>query len=561
MSSSLVKIPTTNYIKLYWRGIQQGKYVVSKKVEKTVEYLVKLQDASPSKWRFNPRLANRPIWFIEHFCRQSKGRMGEPIKLDLWQKVIIQAIFGFVDSKGIRKHQEVLVKIGRKNGKSTLAAAISLYMLIGDKEGGPEIDCVSTKKDAAKIIFTEARNMVAQSPYLSKYVRKRKSDMYCAMNFGVFQPLSSDSNTLDGLNPSMVNNDEIHAWKDRNLYDVMKQAVTARRQPLIFNITTEGFVREGILDDLNDYAEDILNNVIRDDRFISFIYELDSEDEWVKEECWPKANPGLGTIKDPEQLRANVERAKSDKSFRPSVLTKDFNLKNIQAIAWLTWEELNNEETFDMEDVRDTYAIGGCDLSATIDLTCATLIIAKRGEPDKLYVLQHYFLPEERIKKLDETTSKEAPYRKWEKRGLMTICPGSMVNYSQVTEWFKQMRDEYDITMYKCGYDRALAGYWQEEMKAEFNESAMEKVAQGPFTWTQPMKELGARLADKELNYNNNPMLKWCLSNTSVKKTGTLDCIQPIKSRKNRRIDGMVSLLNAYTIFVKYKDEYLNLVG
>jgi phage terminase large subunit-like protein len=130
-----------------------------------------------------------------------------------------------------------------------------------------------------------------------------------------------------------------------------------------------------------------------------------------------------------------------------------------------------------------------------------------------------------------------------------------------VTEWFKQMRDEYDITMYKCGYDRALAGYWQEEMKAEFNESAMEKVAQGPFTWTQPMKELGARLADKELNYNNNPMLKWCLSNTSVKKTGTLDCIQPIKSRKNRRIDGMVSLLNAYTIFVKYKDEYLNLVG
>ena len=487
--------------------------------------------------------------------------MGEQIKLELFQKVIIQAIFGFVDAKGIRKHQEVLIKVGRKNGKSTLAAALSLYMMIGDKEGGPEIDCVSTKKDAAKIIFNEARNMVAQSPYLSKYIRKRKSDMYCDMNFGVFQPLSSDSNTLDGLNPSHVNNDEIHAWKDRNLYDVMKQAVTARRQPLIFNITTEGFIRDGILDDLSGYAEDILENIVKDDGFISFIYELDSPEEWTDETCWPKANPGLGTIKSLEKLRAVVERAKTDTAFRPTVLTKDFNLKNIQASAWLAWEELNNEDTFDMEEVRDTYAIGGCDLSATTDLTCATLIIVKRGEPEKLYVLQHYFLPEERIKKLDETTSKEAPYRKWEKRGLMTICEGSMVNYSQVTAWFKKMRDEYDITMFKCGYDRALAGYWQEEMMAEFNAATMEKVAQGPFTWTAPMKELGARLADKEINYNNNPMLKWCLSNVAVKTSGSLDSIQPIKSRKNRRIDGMVSLLNAYTIFVKYRDDYLNLVG
>ena len=486
--------------------------------------------------------------------------MGEPVKLDTWEKVIIQAIFGFVDSKGIRKHQEVLVKIGRKNGKSTLAAAISLYMLIGDKEGGPEIDCVSTKKDAAKIIFTEARNMVAQSPYLSKYIRKRKTDMYCDMNFGVFQPLSSDSNTLDGLNPSHVNNDEIHAWKDRNLYDVMKQAVTARRQPLIFNITTEGFIREGILDDLNDYAEDVLNGTAKDERFLSFIFELDSPDEWDKEECWPKANPGLGTIKSIDQLRANVERAKTDKNFRPTVLTKDFNIKNIQASAWLTWEELNNESTFDMEEVRDTYAIGGCDLSATTDLTCATLIIKKRG-CDDIFVLQHYFLPEERIKRLDETTSKEAPYRKWAERGLMTICEGSMVNYSQVTGWFKQMRDEYQITMWKCGYDRALAGYWVEEMSGEFNASTMEKVAQGPFTWTAPMKELGAKLADKEINYNNNPMLKWCLTNTAVKTTGTLDVIQPIKLRQNRRIDGMVSLLNAYTIFVKYKEDFTNLVG
>lgn len=560
MSSSIVNISDHNYIAEYWEKIQSGEEVVGKKVYKTVQYLIGLQNAPQTKWRFDAKLGNRPTWFIEHFCRQSKGKIGAHIELDLFEKVIIQATFGYVDINNLRKHQEVLVKLARKNGKSTLAAGISLYMMIGDHEGGPEIDCVSTKKDAAKIIFTEAKNMVTQSPELSRYIRKRKTDMYCDMNFGVFQPLSSDSNTLDGLNPSHVNNDEIHAWKDRNLYDVMKQAVSARRQPLIFNITTEGFVRDGILDDLSLYADNVLNGIAMDESFLSFCYELDSPEEWLNEKCWRKANPGLGTIKSYEKLRQNVERAKTDVKFRATVLTKDFNVKNVSVAAWLSWEELNNESTFDMEYVRDTYAIGGCDLSATTDLTCATLICMRRGDP-MLYVLQHYFLPEERIKKLDQTTSKEAPYKTWEERGLMSFCAGSRVRYSDVTDWFKKMRDEYEITMFKCGYDRALAGYWQDEMKLEFGEQTMEQVAQGPFTWTVPMKELGARLIDKELNYNNNPILKWCISNTAVKKSGSLDSIQPVKYQANRRIDGLVSLLNAYTIFVKYQEDFTNLVG
>jgi len=193
-------------------------------------------------------------------------------------------------------------------------------------------------------------------------------------------------------------------------------------------------------------------------------------------------------------------------------------------------------------------------------LTCATLLIRKPNDP-VLYVLQQYFLPESRVNLLETTSSKEAPYRIWNERGLLTICEGTMVNYSDVTAWFAKMRDQYQIDLWKLGYDRALAGYWAEEMAGEFGQSVMEKVAQGPFTWTAPMKELGAMLADKKINYNANPILKWCLSNTAVKTSGTVESIQPVKIQANRRIDGMVSLLNAYVIYTKYRDDYINTVG
>jgi phage terminase large subunit-like protein len=336
--------------------------------------------------------------------------------------------------------------------------------------------------------------------------------------------------------------------------------MTARLQPILLEITTSGMNRETVYDSQYEYAEKVLNGDIEDEHFLALIYELDSTEEWTDESKWMKANPGLGTIKKIDTLRANVEKAKNDASFKPTVLTKDFNLKNVDAATWLTWQQLNCEDTFDIEDIRNTYAIGGCDLSATTDLTCATLLI-RRKEDDKLYVLQHYFLPQSRIDELEATSSKEAPYKIWQERGLMTFCEGNMVQYSDVTAWFMKMRDEYQIDLWRCGYDRALAGYWVQEMESEFGQSVMEKVAQGPFTWTAPMKELGAKLSDKMINYNNNPILKWCLSNTGVKSTGTVESIQPTKIQKNRRIDGMVSLLNAYVIYVKYKEDYINLVG
>lgn len=549
-----------NYILEYNRKIQSGKIHACSKIKQIYSQLSADCKAKGGIYHFDIDRAMRPIVFVESFCKQSKGNTGAPIKLELFQKAGIQAIFGFVDENGNRRFNEALWIMGRKNGKSVLTSALGLYMMIGDHEGGAEVDCVASKKDQARIVFNEARNMVAQSPWLAKYIKKRKTDMYSSFNFGVFQPLASDSNTLDGLNTSCGVIDELHSIKDRNIYDVVKQGMSARKQPLMIMITTSGFNREGIYDDMYSYAEKVLTGEVDNPRFLPLIYELDSSKEWTDPEQWIKANPGLGTIKSAKTLAENVERAKVDSSFRPTVLTKDFNLKNVTADSWLTYDQLWNPAVYTMDQISNTYAIGGCDLSATTDLTCATLLIRKPND-EQIYVAQQYFLPEARVQMIEATSSKEAPYQKWAERGLLTICPGSMVDFHAVTLWYMKMRDEYGIDLWRLGYDRALAGYWVEDMVTNFGQSVMERVAQGPFTWTAPMKELGAMLSDKQINYNANPMLAWCLSNTAVKATGSIESIQPVKIQQNRRIDGMVSLLNAYVIYCKYRDDYLNTIG
>lgn len=412
-----------------------------------------------------------------------------------------------------------------------------------------------TKKDQARIVFSEAVNMVAQSPALSKHVKKRKSDLYFPVTFSKFEPLASDSNSLDGLNVHYGIMDELHAIKDRNLYDVIKQAMTAREQPILDMITTAGFVRECIFDSIYTYACNVLDGIVEDERFLAFIYELDDRSEWTDFRAWEKANPGLGTIKSYEELAANVERAKNDPDFLPTVLTKDFNIRDTVAGTWLTFDQINNEETFDIEEFRGCYAIGGADLSSTTDLTCATLLMMKPG-CEKKYVIQQYFLPEGLVEQ--RMKEDKIPYDKWAERGLLTLCPGNKVNYSDVTAWFMKLYQEYGIIPFWIGYDPWNSQYWIEEMKGMG--FTMIEVRQGAKTLSQPMKEMGADLCAKKINYGNNPVLKWCLTNTNVKRDEN-DNIRPIKGKNSRqRIDGAVSLLIAYTVLFNNYQDYLNII-
>ena len=544
-----------NYAKEYYSKIKKGTIRAPKRIIKVYKSVL---DSLGDKYYYDDKAAQRVVDFVEGFCRQSKAPFtAQLLKLQLFQKAKICLVYGVKrKSDGQRRFREVFDMRGRKNGKSTELAALGLYHLIADSEGGAEVYCVATKRDQARRVFDEAVNMVSQSKDLSENVRKRKTDLYFPATFSKFQPLASDSNTLDGLNASCAIIDELHAINDMHLYDVIKRSTATRKQPVIHIITTAGTVRNSIFDSKYDEAKAVADGMVKNDELLPLIYELDDRKEWADPKMWVKANPGLRTIKSLTYLKGEVEKAKKDKSQLRPLLCYEFDILDSGTSAWLSSEDVENPATFDIKEISHCYGIGGCDLSATTDLTCATMLVKKEG---KLYCLQQYFLPRTKIDQLALTKSHEAPYEQWQAQGWVTICPGSTVDYHMVTEWFLKLYRDYEIIPYKVGYDRALAGYWAEEMASAFSEETMDKVAQGPFTWSGPMKALGGALQDKAINFNNNPVLKWCLYNTAAKSMGTLDNIQPVKISSSRRIDGMVSLLNAYTEFIKVQSDYENL--
>ena len=539
----------------YFGGIIDGKIVACDKMKRISEVIIE-RFLAPDEFHFDYDIARKRIEFIEEFCKQPSGDIGKPLKLQLFQKARLQALFGFVDDNDLRQYNECLIIEGRKNGKTTETAAVELTLLLADREGSPQIYNLATMLEQAKLGFNAAHKMIMQDDTLKDFIRKRAADLYCKENFGFIKALASNSNSLDGLDVHGAVIDELSAIKNRDIYDLIKQAMGARKQPLLFCITTNGYVREGIFDAQYEYASNILNGSVKNPRFLPFIYELDNPDEWTDERAWIKANPGLDTIKSRTYLREMVQKAKDDPSFKPTVMVKDFNVPQSGSSTWLPFESVVNEATFDMDRVSHSYAIGGCDLSSVYDLTCATLVVRKPND-ETIYVLQKYFIPQRKIDEQLGSDTKQVPYKLWADQGWLTINEGAQVDYSLVTQWFVEMVEKYDIRPLGICYDRALAGYWVAEMEGcGFD---MEKTAQGPFTWSQPMKELGCALTEHKVNYNNNPMLRWCLANTGVKalnKDG-IETIQPVKIQQQRRIDGMVSLLNAWVGYVKHLDDYL----
>lgn len=548
----------------YYNEIFSGDVTVSDKVRRVYKELVRLLHDQTSEWEYDSNRANHAIEFVENFCKHSKGKMGgEPFILELWQKAMTAALFGFVHKiDGTRKYREFILIVARKNGKSAWGSAIGLYMLTMDGEAGPEVVSAATKRDQAKIIWLEAKRMVKKSPALRKRIRALVAEMVMDSNDGVFKPLSSDSNTLDGLNPHCSLIDELHAILDKNLYDVIIDGMSAREQPISIITTTAGTVREGIFDLKYEEAEKIINgyedeNGYKDERVLPIIYELDKREEWTDPECWDKANPGLGTIKSREELKRKVEKAKDNPLLVKNLLTKDFNVRDTSTEAWLTFEQINNPVTFDVAQLKPDYAIGGADLSSTTDLTAACILF-QVPDDDTIYVKSMYWLPEDLL----EIRSKEdkIPYDVWHEMGLLRTTPGNKVHYTHVVEWFRELRDEFDIYVPWFGYDNWSAQYFVEEMQNELGKEAMIPVVQGKKTLSSPMKSLGADLSAHKVNYGNNPITKWCLTNTSV-DVDKNDNIQPSKGKnQRRRIDGMAAMLNAYVIFEDKQADYQNLI-
>ena len=555
------------YIEEYYKWIEKNPNKVCKKVKtiyqrlvmdlkkpKTVSFFNKATGENETHtYIFDERKSLRCIHFIEKYCRQSKGIWnGKPLKLELFQKAFLQALFGFVDKDtGLRKYKKAVLFVARKNGKSVLDSGIALYMLTKDGEGGAEIYSVATKKEQAKIVWEESKKMVKKSPALAKRIRCLIGGIYYDDNDSSFRALSSDSNSLDGLNAHLVIADEVHAWKDKNLLDVTYDSMGARTQPIYLETSTMGTVRENVFDIEYNYDSQVIDGTIEDETLLPVIYELDNENEWTDEECWFKANPSLGRIKSIKNLREKVQRAKNNPIELVNLLCKDFNVRQNSLNSWLTFDDLNNEKVY--KEWKDSYCIGGCDLSSTTDLTSATILGVVKGE---IRVKQMYWIPTNLLEK--KVIEDKIPYDKWLAAGLVRLSGTSKIDYHDVTLWFLEQVQEFDLRPLWVGYDSWNAQFWCDEMIE--NGFDMVEIRQGYKTESAPLKQMKADLMDKKINYNNNPILKWNLSNVGVKVDDN-ENIMLSKEKARQRIDGAASLMDAYVLYVNKQQEFLNYIN
>ncbi len=545
-----------SYLLEYIDQIENGNIRVGKELKTVLDKLK--DDMDNPLYDYDLRPGQLRINFIEQFCKHTKSPFnGQPFILELWEKAFLEASYGFKMSEtGLRRFNEVILLVARKNGKTTFIAGIDLAEFFLSS-GGVDIVCASNTNEQASILFEEINNMREQSPPLRNEKRSRKNifHIYSPRNKNRIRKLSAQSRNKDGYNIEVGCIDEVHEMTDSKVYDAIKQSQSTKKEPLIFIITTEGTTVGGFLDNKLEYCRKMIKGEIEDIRILPWLYTQDSIDEVFEDpSSWQKSNPSLGTIKLVSYLEDVMNKAKHDLSTRVTMLCKDFNIKQLDSGSWLTFQELNNELKFKPDYIRDTYAIGGVDLSSTTDLTAAVLLVIK---DDKKYVLSQFFMPSDVLEK--RITEDNVPYDIWHKRGLLTLTDGSQNDFSLVTQWFLKMIHTYQIRPLWIGFDPWNSQYWVKEMEdAGFT---MEKVRQGVFTLSEPMKQLEADLKNKNIIYDNNPILKWCLSNTQA-KVDINGNIQPSKlNSKLKRIDGTVALIIAYAVLNRYKIDYENMIS
>lgn len=553
----------------YMDAVLGGELVACKKIIKLCKILRPRFETGEYKcWHYDPARAKRPIEFAERFCCQPEGKPGQHIEMQPFQMFWQEVVFGWVDEQGFRQFNEAFNVRGRKNGKSTEQACMGLYMLTKDGEGAPQCYSAANSKPQSSLLYGSMLRMVSQSPALRRRLHKgtipnRDEDgLIYRANGGYFTPLSSQTRNQDGLNVHFAAIDEVAAVTNRDIYDLLKQATSARDQPLIVEITTNGFERDNFFDSQYDYASRWLDGKVEDDHFLPVIYELDDRSEWSDEDMWVKANPGIDVIKKREALRGYVNKAKQDPSFLPTVMTKDFDLPENRASAWLSFEQAVNRETFDWREMGFRYCVIGYDASDTIDLTSAQALMMRPGDP-KIYEMSMYWIPEMQLEKYRTSGLRKqrdnVPYDRWIEEGLVRTCPGNTIDHRVVFEWMQELRDEFDVYPFAMGYDpwHLQDDSWKDTARQFVGKNRAEQVRFGAQTLSIPMKEIKEVYAAKGIVDNDNPVNQWCRMNVGV-MTDTNDNIKPVKANgPTGRIDGWAAEICAYVCLKRHWEDYM----
>lgn len=537
-----------NYIFEYYQKIKDGSITVGRWVRLIYEYLIKgLEDRL---FYFDPKKANLAIKYIETMCRHHEGRLAPNlIKLELWQKAMVSALFGIVDEKGDRQFRECVCIVSRKNGKTLFAAAIASYCTFLDGEYGGRIYFVAPKLQQANLCFDAYYQIIQKEPALASRSRKRKSDLYIASTNTSAVALAFNYKKSDGLNISLCVADEIASWPgDQGLkqYEVLKSSLGARRQPLILSISTSGYVNDGIYDELIKRSTRFLLGDSKEKRLLPLLYMIDDVDKWNDINELRKSNPNLGVSVSVDYLLEEIAVAEGSLSKKAEFLTKYACIKQNSSLAWLPAEVVNKAcgEPLRLDDFRDSYCVGGIDLSQTRDLTACTAVIEKNGE---LYVFAKFFLPAEKI---DEATQRDGvPYNIYIQRGLLQASGDNFIDYHDCYNWFTELVEKYEIYPLQVGYDRYSAQYLIQDMESYgFH---CDDVFQGENLYGV-IQETQGLLEDGKIHIGDNDLLKMHLLNSAIKMSTERGRGKLVKLNPSLHIDGTAALLDAMTVRQKW---------
>lgn len=551
----------------YFEKIKLGEIIAGKELYIELKKLVN-DIKNNDKYIYNTEKSSLRIDFIENCIRLTKSPYyNKPMLLMLWQKAFIEAIYSFkhADKPNIERFKRILLLIARKNGKSETCSALGNSEFILGNEGS-DLVCSSNDDRQASIVY-DAIDLMRQlyDPFDLDTKRNQRFIRNKVTNTKIFK-LSQRTDAKEGFNVDWSVLDEAHELKNNTIAKSIEQSQSLKDNPKLIIITTEGFVIDGFLDEELKKARAIIfgeDDSISAESYLPWLYTQDSEAEiFNNPKSWYKSNPSLGTIKKISYLEEQIDLAKKSKADRIFVLSKDFNMRQNGVESWLNIEDYGYDKTFNLEDFRGSYCLGHVDLAETTDLCCAKVLMIRPNDNTK-YIHTMYFIPQSKLEDDKNDHEAEAKYEDWAKNGLITICEGNDIDLTIVADWFYELIREYDLTLYKCGYDQRFAKDWIKQMEyygwtKQYGD--LEMIQQNAQVLNNATLLVEADFKAQLINYNNNAVDRWCFKNACIKLNDLRQALI-VKTDVKKKIDGAVTLVNLYEMYRRYRSDLKKLAG
>lgn len=553
----------------YIDDVLSGRQVACKWVKLAVQRHVRdLETGGDRGLRFDQAAARHVIDFFG-FLRHSKGEWaGQVVTLEPWQQFALASAFGWQRyheeyGEWFRRFRQTYLEVARKNGKSTIAAGVALYLLDADREPGAEVYTAATKREQARIAWSEAKRMVQSSPFLRRRIKGVRDNLHIVGTASKLEPLGRDTDSMDGLNVHGAIVDELHAHKNREIWDLLDTATGSRRQSLLFGITTAGVDKLSLCWNLHEYTEKILEQTSEDDSFFGIIYTLDQEkkdadgkvieagDDWEDEACWVKANPNLGASKKLDDLRRKALQAQEMPTAQNSFLQRELNFWTQATVRWVNaprW--LACGQAVSEDGLRGRTCFGGLDLSSTIDVTAFVLVFPPQSQADPYQVVCRFWVPEETMR--ERTKRDRVLYETWVRQGYMMTTPGNVIDHEFILAEIDELAQRYDIQ--EIAFDRWGAAQIQTKLQEMGGEDFLVQFGQGYASMNAPTKELERLIGGGGIAHGGQPVLTWMAGNVVASKDAAGN-IKPDKARSTEKIDGVVALIMALDRATRHQPE------